>query len=935
MQFPGYASALKWTSVLVLVGVILMPLLAAGEAAELDPGAGQSFMQPALTGTPSYTGLDIMFIGDQSGSMGGPVFDGPVPQANDPNNIRFFGPQYALQWLSFYRESILGVRNPRIRMSLMAFGTYTRTLLNWVPLVERADGSVAPSDEWTKTMIGADGKGGINADISVDRFGHTNLGDTDFDKALMTAQETFADAPKLPSGQNHLKAVIILTDGAPCVPRDDFTPEQNNQLCGSELHWRAQLEAVTKRVQTYFPAPDYQIFVVAALKNLGQWDMLQPMWEQAICSDRTCTPLNMTRVETMGEAKSTLNQILAQLLNAVQPPEITHCVIKPGGTCDIPPYQNVTQISVFKDTATPLSGSLVVKDSTGKILTPSRIAGETTPFEMQTFNDPQPGTWTIDINDPALRANAEIAVDSIPTGVVVDPPVNARVFTPVTLTLKVLNSARAPLKRYAPDYPLTINAEVFTPAKVDPARQTSAGTVAFTLDPAAPDYTYTAQWTPLQAGSMELRATATYQFPTSAPQLRYLIRGENLAIFDVGDVYFDHHGLPTTLLQNDPISIEVDIFEKGSSPPAPVLNLANLYLQVTTEKLDGSMPPLVLQLPNQGAKPGALIAEPTITEPGSYRLTVQTVRKDETGAFSPVESPYTYDITVRKINYLTLSITQPTKEDVDAQGPLPKFWKNADAEIRVEVRDDSGATVPLAAATGGSEQIPSLVVTKDGKPVDLGTTLQEVPGQAGVYALITDKLGMGEYELVASSLTNTLALAGDYRWKSAQDTFIQDRHLARFIIIGGIAGLLILLVLALLIWFAWRQLRYIRYAPLKGRIEIIERDSRDPRQTEVKFQLSLTDLNRNTVKLGRRRGLPTPIKSMTLTTNRNLDNSKRGIVIIQDLKIEGQPQAVTLTIGSPDEKMIHTDQYGVMLVIAKDMDYDFGDPNSLFRPPLS
>jgi len=56
---------------------------------------------PVFTGTaqehpPAYSGVDILFLVDQSGSMSGEAFGEPEREATDPLNLRFDAAQYAL-----------------------------------------------------------------------------------------------------------------------------------------------------------------------------------------------------------------------------------------------------------------------------------------------------------------------------------------------------------------------------------------------------------------------------------------------------------------------------------------------------------------------------------------------------------------------------------------------------------------------------------------------------------------------------------------------------------------------------------------------------------------------------------------------------------------------------------------------------------------------
>jgi len=49
----------------------------------------------------NYTGVDVVFLVDQSGSMGGQRYGSKAsPQANDPNDLRFSGLQQMVERLA-------------------------------------------------------------------------------------------------------------------------------------------------------------------------------------------------------------------------------------------------------------------------------------------------------------------------------------------------------------------------------------------------------------------------------------------------------------------------------------------------------------------------------------------------------------------------------------------------------------------------------------------------------------------------------------------------------------------------------------------------------------------------------------------------------------------------------------------------------------------
>src|SRR5258708_40172899 len=95
------------------------------------------FFSPALYTTAQasppaspYSGLDVLLLVDQSGSMFGYYKGAPIPKqpATDQNGLRFQAPQAALQFLGTFRQQIGLASAPDIQMALVAFGTTPRLL---------------------------------------------------------------------------------------------------------------------------------------------------------------------------------------------------------------------------------------------------------------------------------------------------------------------------------------------------------------------------------------------------------------------------------------------------------------------------------------------------------------------------------------------------------------------------------------------------------------------------------------------------------------------------------------------------------------------------------------------------------------------------------------------------------------------------------------
>ncbi len=865
-----------------------------------------------------YSGLDILFIVDQSGSMGGTAWSNTVwaGAPNDPNGIRFAAPPYVMQWLGLYRQSLGVADKPRIRVALLTFGDAPRMLRNWTWMSDKGDptGTVPGEAEWDAEYEQ------IATEVSADRFGHTNLGNTDFIEALEYGRQMFEKADPLPSGQNHLRAVIILTDGKPCAPeRAD---------CGYTNTEQDHLAQLAQLAQTNFPAPNY-VFYVVAMDDLAAWQTVEAGWQSVVSSGgRPTSPLSAVRVDNMTGMAMTFQDILNELLNNVQPTLVYHCVLAMPGGCEIPPYQQVLQVSAFKPDSNPLGANLVLMDPLGAAPSIAKVDGENMPIEVRVIKDPVPGVWNADIADAALKPQIQLVANTIGASVVMDPPadLNPLRYNTVPLTIRVLQSNKIDtLTGYDPAIsPLKVTVDLRTPPKVAYSRQTSVATLDLTHDPAAGDlHQYTAAWLPADATEVEAWMTVSYDFKGTT---YYLLQNEKQNfVIAPRDVYPQHYGLSEpSILEGGTTKVRVDVLEKDTDAP---VDAKDYKVQVTVTPINDPTLAETFDLVNTSTTPGVIEGEIIPKAgPGEYLVTVNTMAAPPGGVPVAIEplGPQTYNLTVRPFIQVSMLFTLPENgSDVEAEefGPLPKPFSNAEVEVRVEVRDNNNNLVPLSAVTGGVQSVPSLLVTnKDGDEVDLGVPLRPVAGQDGVYTLKTDKLGRGEYTFTAS-VPATIKPSGDYSWASTKSTVVQKRHLAPFILWGGAALLFGTMALIGSIWFLGYRVHKGRVGPLTGTLVLLQREHTP--QGPQDFVLASFDLgghNRNRVKLGARQ-MPQPFRRMVVTTHGDPSYTERGAVIVEQLTVADQQEYPPFVLEAGMERGVWADPYGVEYVVAKDVGY--------------
>lgn len=184
---------MKITARLIVVLVLLLVPLQNAFAAPAAPAL--TYEDPTPPPGPICYGLDVVFLIDQSGSMSG----GSGSAANDPQQNRIYAPHYALDWLANNR---LGLCPDAVhRMGVVSFGGDARTDLDLGQTQINPDAQ-AGWDTLQPTLEG--------------RINGADLGATDPAKAFALAKDMLDHAPAL-GGELRKRAIILLTDGQPCV----------------------------------------------------------------------------------------------------------------------------------------------------------------------------------------------------------------------------------------------------------------------------------------------------------------------------------------------------------------------------------------------------------------------------------------------------------------------------------------------------------------------------------------------------------------------------------------------------------------------------------------------------------------------------------------------------------------------------------------------
>ncbi|MBN1317635.1 MAG: VWA domain-containing protein [Anaerolineales bacterium] len=333
-----------------------------------------------------YTGLDIVILVDQSGSMGGSEFGSlEHPDANDALDLRFLATQLVARWMGDVRLEEGIQANLDFRMAVVYFGDYADIVLPVTRIASTSQENWKPQlDEMLEPL---------QSSLLLESA-HPNYGFTNFLAAFQSTQTVF-NQMKNEDDSRRLKVIILLTDGEPCVV------EPGAEVCGSI---RAHMQEVIAYANEAFPYPEYQIFIVAMNDSRPYWNWAERYWN-VVSHDNGEPPLDEAKLVdsnlTMGAQFQLILIELAEQLGLMGDEPI-ECGVVP-----VLPYLDLVRFTVHK----PLLDKHVeiyVNDSQNP-LSPDdehvRWIGYDSPIEYIYVYDPEPGFWQI----------------VCPTGVEVDP----------------------------------------------------------------------------------------------------------------------------------------------------------------------------------------------------------------------------------------------------------------------------------------------------------------------------------------------------------------------------------------------------------------------------------------------------------------------------------------------------------------------------------
>lgn len=651
----------------------------------------------------AYTGLDLVILVDQSGSMGGINYgSSDHPAVNDSNELRFAATQFIMDWLGSASLTYGLDLDHDFRVALIDFGDTVESRLDppIVTIDPRSD------QEWGPKLSE------LQRQASAESFGYRNLGNTNHLLAFQKARQIFDTMDAEGVSGNRLRAIIMLTDGIPYVLETPASSSTETPASDGSTPTPAPPKPIAldrymadllPYVHDNFPYPEYRIFIVGMNdSDRDQWGPVVRYWNQV-------TNNNAELVEENEQAGSTLQKFLEELRRTIGmgrggfPAEC--------GPYMVPPYLQMIRFNVHKASAQDRIGLRVNNtDIDLQDTSKATVRGAASVIETIEIPNPEPGFWDI-VCPPSARLDPEIYSEEVQMVAQLLSPTGRQLqFVPAPIQLKLSGYGGSLLPRYAdPKYRLDVEARITQPS--------GETVISLALNDQG---IYTAPFTPSEPGAYRINITAITQDPNG----NFIeLLNEDKGEFTVSTTRPRLMEAPaTTVLVPSVVKIEITD-DQGKRVAPEVFTTLGSQLYLALNESQGRY-----TFPLQAQSDGSLIALVVSQEPGDHPIALTT---SQSGSGAGAGS---LDQTLG-----TLAVAPLTVQLVGLDDPQPQYGS---VNVQLRLVDRNGQPVTAASPaptltghitlTGAEESAHTLQPTGDG--LWTASVRPEKPGTVNVRA---------------------------------------------------------------------------------------------------------------------------------------------------------------------------------------------------------
>lgn len=785
-----------------------------------------------------FTGLDVLFLVDQSGSMGGADY-GYAGETNprDPDGIRFEVLRYALETLSQYQ--VVVPENTPFRMAVAYFGDRAQPILDWT--------AIGSGQAWESQATA------IADTLSAANF-QRNLGNTNFISAFELAQSMFA---QLPSTESNLRVLVVLTDGAPCAPSLFSDP-----TCSTPRDQDEHMEALITYSTRNFPEPHYRLHVIALDQYNQFWQRFAEYWQRVVGASGTGV-----RVETVPESGQQFLAILASSVEVIRGSTAREGTIGADvpifnqmAQIDVPPYHQLMRLTLFKGDPT---GEIILTDPQGVPVREGSagvtIAGRSGAIETWSIANPMPGRWQLEV-PPNGQFNLSLDLIRI-TWELNLPTAPANRYLPLSIQIRLVDSQGQSLPVYGnPQYALNVLFTAHLPSGLQEILQLFPDGFG----------AYTSTYIPLQEGAYTFDLLATTQN----------VDGSSLEVInerDAASLNISSLGLTAEISPegNLLVSQGVDLTARIINSIGETLIPPDTTVQLLVTAADGTTAYDLVASEDQTYRTSL-----TFDQPGQYQLRLRATVQSPDGSSMVLGETAFNPFQVQPAAFVLLRVVQPLNNSTETMTTGFPPLTPVGTRIEVQAVLDTGEAVDLAALAGGS--IPILVSLSSSDPAFETRAISLMQGEAlGSYTVDIPDLPAGEYQVTVEA-DHTLPLPNATLFDPR--TYTQTVRFTRSINSGLVvffAGLVVigLLIIGLVAFIVLRN-RAMHSHPARGKLEIYP-------DTMDNYSTPLWTLNLDREKLNKLRRTPSVngIKRVEVTCpSPAMSNARQVIVTIETEK---------------------------------------------------
>jgi len=654
----------------------LMALLALGLLA--SPTGAQG-IQP-----PEYTGLDIVFLVDQSGSMGGRLAGSTDhPEPNDPQGWRFYALEAAIRqlpalWLTYPEYTA--------RVAIVEFGDRAQVVLPPTRIEARS------REDWEPQLRELINRIREYKDERQSR----NLGNTNHQAAFRLARKVL-DEMEAEDSSPRLKLILMVTDGRPCIGVISETGERGCQPWAPHL-----VELRDNLIPKLFPAEkDYYIYVVGINdSDDNYWPDTRKYWE-AIAQSHGGRAKKVSLQREVGEF---FGEALASLLNRL--PHTGSLLVPPTpervetGFYPVPPYLQRIRFMIYK--SNPDDWIALEEVDTPLDVTQSSPDGRITVFGNDPNSlygqidilRPQPGQWRIEkypgpsviVTVQSLLFNPQLLspVGEHPSGI------------PARVELNLVDSSGQLVPTYTnPLYALQVTATVRT--------EDGESEQAIDLVQEKPGV-YAGLFVPQKIVPHIVHLRATSHKPDGS---EFIVMDQDAGTFAVGPLVVQLDSPREDVYQNVPVRLAYRFLDaRGNLIHEVETPEAMLSVEVTVSSEEETQ---TLTLTREQS--GIYSAEYVATRPGPHRVHLLVRSRDTAGREFVVLERDDVTLDVKPTHGLVYQVKHPRDGARDFIRPWWLFPLRP-LVVDVEIRDEEGQLVPLSQVISGApEQSFALHVT--------------------------------------------------------------------------------------------------------------------------------------------------------------------------------------------------------------------------------